>query len=144
MRLTEIIFVNKEEAEELVGDSTDTSDLIRRLHALGPRYVVITDGKNGSFGSNGIHSYFLPIFPMPAIETTGAGDAFATGFLASLFHGNTLPEALRWGAANAGSVVGKIGPQDGLLKLKELRKVLHRYAKIQPKLVRDGKLTAIK
>jgi sugar/nucleoside kinase (ribokinase family) len=144
LRAAEIIFVNKEEAEELVGDSAGMHDLLRRLHALGPRIAVITDGKNGAYASNTINAYYLPIYPMPFVEATGAGDAFATGFVAALFHGNTMPEALRWGAACAGSVVGKIGPQDGLPKITELHRLLHRFVRFQPKLIRDGRLVPMK
>jgi len=143
LRECEIVFVNKEEAEELVGDSADIPELLARLHGLGPRIAVITDAKNGAYASDTIHTYHLPIFPMKFVEATGAGDAFATGFVAGLHHGNNLPEALRWGAANAGSVVGKIGPQDGLLKFPDLHKILHRFIKIQPKIMGDGRKTAL-
>ena len=134
---TGVIFVNKEEAEILVGDSTTVSDLLYRLHRLGPDIVVITDGPNGAFASDGINQFFLPIFPLKVVERTGAGDAFATGFVAALYHGNTIKEALRWGAANSASVVTKIGPEDGLLKLTELRKMLQRFIKIKPTIHRN-------
>ncbi len=135
LRRTEVVFVNREEAEILVGDSTDIPGLLYRLHELGPHLAVITDGKNGAYASDSINTYYLPIFPIKAIETTGAGDAFATGFLAALFYDYTVPEAMRWGAANSASVVTKIGPQDGLLTLTQIKMMIKKYKHIKPKIV---------
>ena len=52
---------------------------------------------------------------MPVVETTGAGDAFASGFLAALFYDKDLNTALDWGLKNSASVIGKIGGVEGLL-----------------------------
>ena len=115
LRHTEIIFVNKEEAELMVGDSANIPTLLYRLHELGPHLAVITDGKNGAYASNSVNTYYLPVFPAKVVEVTGAGDAFATGFLAGLFYGLSVPEAMLWGTANSTGVIGKVGPQEGLL-----------------------------
>jgi ribokinase len=135
LRKTEIIFVNREEAEILVGDGTEIPGLLYRLHELGPHLAVITDGKNGAYASDSVNIYYLPIFPVKLVETTGAGDAFATGFLAGLFHDLTVPEAMRWGTANSGSVVTKIGPQDGLLKINDLKAMLKKNSRIKTKIL---------
>ncbi len=139
LRHTEVIFVNREEAELLVGDSTDIPGLLYRLHELGPHIAVITDGKNGAYASNSISVYYLPIFPGKFVEATGAGDAFATGFVAGLFHGKNVPEAMRWGTANAAGAVSKIGPQDGLLTLSEIEKTIQRFGRIKPRLISNGR-----
>lgn len=139
LRHTEVIFVNREEAEHLVGDGTDIPGLLYRLHELGPHIAVITDGKNGAYASNSVNIYYLPIFPAKFVEATGAGDAFATGFVAALFHGKTVPEAMRWGTANSAGVIGKIGPQEGLLTIPELHKMLKRYSRIKVKMISNGK-----
>jgi ribokinase len=133
LRHTEVIFVNREEAEILVGDGTDIPSLLYRLHEVGPHLAVITDGKNGAYASNSVNIYYLPVFPVKVVENTGAGDAFATGFLAGLFHGLHVSEAMRWGAANSASVIGKIGPQDGLLTLAELKSMLSRHKRVKAK-----------
>lgn len=139
LRHTEAIFLNKEEAEILVGDSTDIPGLLYRLHDLGPHIAVITDGKNGAYASNSINTYFLPIFPAKFVEATGAGDAFATGFVAALYHGQTVPEAMRWGTANSAGVIGKVGPQDGLLTLPQLHQMSKKYSRIKVRMVSGGK-----
>ena len=67
------------------------------------------------------------------METTGAGDAYATGALAGLFHGKSLSEAMRWGAANGAAVVEQIGPQVGLLALNQMQERLKANSKIVAK-----------
>ena len=138
LRHTEIIFVNKEEAELMVGDSTDIPGLLYRLHELGPHLAVITDGHNGAYASNSVNTYFLPIFPAKVVEVTGAGDAFATGFLAGLFYGHSVPDAMLWGTANSAGVIGKIGPQEGLLTRPGLAKMLKTYKRIKPVMIKNN------
>lgn len=137
LRRTEIIFVNKEEAELLVGDSTDIPGLLYRLHELGPHLAVITDGANGAYASDSVNTYYLPIFPAKVVEVTGAGDAFATGFLAGLFYGLPVPEAMLWGTANSAGVIGKVGPQEGLLTKTGLAKMIRTYKRIKPVMVKN-------
>ncbi|MBI2600778.1 carbohydrate kinase family protein [Candidatus Daviesbacteria bacterium] len=137
LSLTEIFFVNLEEAKLFLGfekgEDISIKKLLKGLLDLGPKMVVITDGGKGSFGFDGENYYKLDIFPARILEMTGAGDAYATGCMAGLFYGNDLPEAMRWGAANGASVVEQVGPQAGLLtyhkmleKLKESSKIVAR------------------
>jgi sugar/nucleoside kinase (ribokinase family) len=73
----------------------------------------------------------MPIFKGPIKERTGAGDSYTIGFLYALFAGKDLPEAMRFGTANAWSVVQAIGPQKGLLMKNEMEKTLKKFAKIK-------------
>jgi ribokinase len=143
MRRTEIIFVNKEEAETLVGDATDVPGLLYRLHELGPHIAVITDGSNGAYASDSVNTYHLPVFPVKVAETTGAGDAFATGMVAALFHGHAVPEAICWGTANSASVIGKIGPQEGLLTIAKMAAMLKTYRRYKPTVVKNGLMSKL-
>lgn len=124
--------MNKEEAERVVGNETRSmAVLLKRLKAMGCGIAVITDGPNGSYVYDGRRMLKLGIFDVPVIERTGCGDAFATAFLAALHHGKDLAEAMRWGTANSASVISYIGPQRGLLKVREMKKWLSRF-KDQP------------
>jgi len=137
LALTEIFIVNLEESKRILGykDSEDIQikKLLKEICDLGPKMAVITDGGEGSFGFDGENYYKLEIFPANLVEMTGAGDAFATGTLAGLFHGESLPEAMRWGAANGASVVEKVGPQAGLLTLRGMQEKLKENSKIVAK-----------
>jgi ribokinase len=68
----------------------------------------------------------MPLYPDPAppVDRTGAGDAFASTFVAALAKGLSLEDALRWGPVNSMSVVQKVGAQAGLLTEKELHSYL--------------------
>lgn len=115
---SEVLILNREEAA-LVGGGNheDIHDLINHLHALGPRIVVLTDGPNGAYASDGDNRFKMPLYPDPAppADRTGAGDAFASTFVAALAKGNTIEGALQWAPINSMSVVQKTGAQAGLL-----------------------------
>lgn len=134
LSLTELFVVNLEEAKIILGyEESDNIPIKKLMHGildLGPRMAVITDGKSGSFGCDGSSSFHLGILPAKLVEMTGSGDAFATGTLAGLFHGKSLPEAMRWGAANGAAVVEKIGPQAGLLTYSQMLLKLKENSKI--------------
>lgn len=120
---SDILVLNREEAV-LVGGGNheDIADLFNHLHELGPKIVVITDGPNGAYASDGQNRFQMPLYPDPAppIDRTGAGDSFASTFVAALIKGNTIEGALQWAPINSMSVVQKVGAQAGLLSEKEL------------------------
>lgn len=123
-----ILILNREEAVTVGGGNhEDIHDLFDKLHALGPKVVVITDGPKGAYASDGRQRLQMPLYPDPAkpVDRTGAGDAFASTFVAAAAKGLTLEEALRWAPINSMNVVQKVGAQAGLLKEKELLQLLH-------------------
>ncbi len=124
---TNVLILNREEAV-LVGGGNhdDLNDLFERLHQLGPKLVVITDGPNGAYTSDGQNKFKMPIYPdiAPPVDRTGAGDAFASTFVAALIKGNTIEGALQWAPINSMSVCQKVGAQAGLLKESDLEHYL--------------------
>ena len=124
LEVTTVFFVNKEEAQTLLGSSADIKELLRGLHNKGPKIVVITDDGKGSYCFDGSNFYYLDIFHVPVVEMTGAGDAYSTGFISSLMYGNNVQEAMRWGAFNSGSVIQYIGAREGLLDKDKMNKFL--------------------
>lgn len=124
---TSILVLNREEAVFVSGgDYHNVHGLLDKLHALGPQVVVITDGPNGAYASDGQNRFQMPLYPDPAppFERTGAGDAFASTFVAALIKGNTLEGALQWAPINSMSVVQKMGAQAGLLTEYQLEEYL--------------------
>lgn len=122
-----IVFMNREEAALVTGQGTGSiSQLADSLHGLGPKIVVITDGPNGAYASDGKQLLVMPNYPDPAppYDRTGAGDAFASTMVAALALGQSLETALTWAPINSMSVVQKLGAQAGLLHPDELRKLL--------------------
>lgn len=122
-----IVFMNREEAALVTGKGLESVQaLADGLHGLGPKIVVITDGPNGAYASDGERLLVMPNYPDPAppYDRTGAGDAFASTVVVALALGETLETALSWAPINSMSVVQKLGAQAGLLRPDELQKLL--------------------
>ncbi len=124
---TEVLILNREEAVTVGGgDHENIHDLFDKLHKLGPKIVVITDGPEGAYASDGSNRFKMPLYPDPAppVDRTGAGDSFASTFVAALIKGNTIEGALQWAPINSMNVVQKVGAQAGLLSEKEIEHFL--------------------
>ncbi|HEY4964384.1 MAG TPA: carbohydrate kinase family protein [Candidatus Saccharimonadales bacterium] len=124
---SEVLILNREEAV-LVGGGKheDLNDLFEHLHKLGPKIVVITDGPNGAYASDGVNQWQMPLYPDPAPPTdrTGAGDSFASTFVAAIIKGADIESALLWAPINSMSVVQRVGAQSGLLSDFQLQAYL--------------------
>lgn len=132
LEVAHVFFVNKQEAHDLTGNhAADEKILLQLLSKEGPSIVVITDGKNGSFSFDGTAYCKLDIMHVPMVEMTGAGDAYATGFMAALAHGEPVSEAMRWGAVNSASVIQYIGAREGLLSKDKMEQLLQENAALQ-------------
>jgi ribokinase len=128
---TEILALNREEAVIVSGgDHENMHDLFDKLHELGPKTVLISDGHAGAYASDGQNRYRMPIYPdpKPPYDRTGAGDAFASTFTAAIMHGADIPAALLWAPVNSMSVVQKVGAQAGLLSGAEI----NHYLRVAP------------
>jgi sugar/nucleoside kinase (ribokinase family) len=125
----ELLMVNREEGEEIVGLSSTSGkekELLDALSIFGSKNVVVTDGMNGSYSKNESGYYKLGVLPIDSMERTGAGDSYSTGCMSALIKGKTLQEGMLWGTINAASKVGYVGPQKGLLREDQLEEWLDR------------------
>lgn len=129
---THVLSINKEEAQSWVGDSEDFEVLSEKLHKLGPKTVVITDGRKGAYSYSSEGFFYIPEFPGPLFEATGAGDSFTTAYVGALYNGHNNYDALRWAPVNAGSVVNTVGPQDGLLTKRQIEYQLQKRRSFKP------------
>lgn len=115
---TEVCICNLEESQKILKtEEKDIKKLLSGMRALGPKIVLITDGPNGAYASYDDKNLYMPLYPdtKPPYERTGAGDAFASTFVAALALGKSIEEALTWAPINSMSVVQSIGAQKGLL-----------------------------
>ncbi|MBI2653464.1 carbohydrate kinase family protein [Candidatus Woesearchaeota archaeon] len=115
---TELLVLNKEEACLLVGHD-EMEGLLFKLKGLGPRIVVITDGKNTFYVMDDKHVYSAFPPPVKIVDATGAGDAFAASFLSGMIRKNDIEFAIKLGVVNAQSVVSNYGAKNILLSYKE-------------------------
>jgi ribokinase len=94
------------------------------LRQLGPRLVVVTDGRHGAYVGTEGEIIYCPVLETEVAGTAGAGDAFNATFMASTALGKSAQEAVRAAAVNAASVVGHVDTQSGLLCLDDINRQL--------------------
>jgi ribokinase len=85
------------------------------LRQLGPRFVVVTDGRDGAYVGTSEAILYCPVLETQVAGTAGAGDAFNATFTTYIAAGRPAEEAVRAATINAASVVGHIDTQTGLL-----------------------------
>ncbi len=113
----DIVFANEAEIESLTGAPFDAA--VDRLAGL-VRIAVATRGAAGSVVASGHERHVIPAAPARVRDTTGAGDAYAAGFLAALARDRGLLAAGQLGAAAAASVIEHVGarPDAGFAGLR--------------------------
>ena len=101
------------------------------MSRVGAKIAVVTDGPRGAFVDAGGETLFMPPYPdpKPPFERTGAGDAYASTFVAALELGLPVHEAIMWAPINSMSVVQKIGSQAGLLNRLDIEHLLEKAPK---------------
>lgn len=102
----DIVTPNETEARLIVGREPDdritTEALAEEIHALGVKNVVITLGEKGAYVARADgKGFFVPAFPVNAIDTTGAGDTFTAALAVALSEDFDLAEAVRFANAAA-------------------------------------------
>lgn len=97
-----------------------TRNFFKEIFNLGTKTVVITDGCHGVYVATQQGILFHPALECSVIDTVGAGDAFGSCFIASLYNQESHETALRYGMINSASVIGAIGAKDGLLSLDKI------------------------
>lgn len=105
----DLVFCNQMEAEYMTGE-TDPQKIVDALHQW-TSHVVLTLGKQGSLISVDGQAYHIDAVLVEAVDTTGAGDSFAAGYLFGLTQGYEIAQAGRLAAKSASVVVGQVGPR---------------------------------
>ena len=113
-----VITPNETEAEALVGhpiaDLGAAATAAHELVGRGVRAAVIKLGSMGAYWSDGNDAGHVPAFPVNAVDTVAAGDAFNGAMAVAMSEGASLPEAVRWGCAAGALAVTKVGAQDSM------------------------------
>jgi len=130
LKKADVVLVNREEAEMLFSVKGDK--LIHKIFKWCCGIFVVTDGEKGSWAVTKKGVWQVKIKPVKAVDTTGAGDAFGSAFVAGLIKKpDDLGYALKLASTNSASTVKIIGAKNGLissrtplignLKIKKLR-----------------------
>jgi sugar/nucleoside kinase (ribokinase family) len=114
----DILFATADEARRSTG-LDDPAEAAAEFRRLGARTVVVKLGGEGCavYSEDGVIR--SPAFEVSAVDTTGAGDCFAGGYVAALHHGCSHAEAARVANAVGALSVQRIGSTDGLLAWEE-------------------------
>jgi ribokinase len=98
-----VLIPNEAEAAALGGSPIHTpADALRtadRLRRLGPEVVVVTLGERGAALSAPGIQWWTPAYPVEAVDSTGAGDAFCAGLVDARGRGASWPEAVSFACA---------------------------------------------
>lgn len=117
-----VFILNKEEAE-LVSGKGEIKNLLKKIKLESMDYVVITDGPRGAYCYDGSRIYHVkPKKNRKVKETTGAGDAFASTFVAGLVKEKDVKKCLKMAVINTESVINNYGAKNILLKKSTLMK----------------------
>jgi ribokinase len=122
---TDALLLNREEAAALTERPHATVEYLMSelISIVGTGHVVVTNAAEGAAAYDGVSVASVPGRQVDVIDTTGAGDAFGSGFVAAIMRGLSMDAALTFASANAESVIGKIGAQPGLLDRNEFERI---------------------
>ena len=117
LRICEVVILNKEEAELLLGrKAKKTQELLSGLVDLGSRIAVITDRDREVVAFDGNNKYSIIPHKVKVVERTGAGDAFASGFVAGLVTGKSTEESMKLGLEEGEAVIRGMGAKTNLIR----------------------------
>jgi len=113
----DILFANEAEVTSLY--ETDSFEAAMEAARRDVKLAALTRSERGSVIICGEETHRIAAAPTTVVDTTGAGDAYAAGFLAALTQGHALPECGRWGSVAAAECIGHFGarPQHDLKAL---------------------------
>ncbi|MBM4402947.1 MAG: sugar kinase [Candidatus Cloacimonetes bacterium] len=129
----DIVFINEDEVKLISGKSnvfTATDDLL----TLGVRYVIVKRGEYGAIAISKDSMFFVPAYPVREVmDTTGAGDAFAGGFMGylaniSILDAESIKTAMRFGTVMAAVNVSSFSVE-ALAKI-DTETIEHKYKEL--------------
>ena len=137
LKRIDVITINDEEARQLSGEYS-LVNAAKKIHEMGPKYVVIKKGEHGALLFNDDNMFFAPALPLAEVfDPTGAGDTFAGGFCGYLaktgdYSFENMKNAIIYGSNLASFCVEKFGTK----RMEELTKT-----EVQSRLEAFKKLT---
>jgi len=133
LKNVDVITINDEEARQLSGEYS-LVNAAKKIHTMGPKYVVIKKGEHGALLFSEGNMFYAPALPLAEVfDPTGAGDTFAGGFAGYITKtGNisfeNMKNAVIYGSALASFCVEKFGTERMLtLTDKEIFERLQQF-----------------
>jgi sugar/nucleoside kinase (ribokinase family) len=109
---TDLLFANQYELKKYF--KINLSEKALKTFAKGfPGMVIVKTGSKGAIATDGFEYHTSDIFEVPVVDTVGAGDAFAAGFLTAWTRSERIEQALHFANAVAALQITKSGAQTG-------------------------------
>lgn len=121
--MVDYMFPNEEEASALTGKS-DLDEMADVFLSYGVKNIIIKIGKEGCFVKNATKRMIVPAIGNKVVDTTGAGDNFAAGFITALLDEKPIEECCRFAAGTAGIAIQHIGANTGVKSRQQVEKFL--------------------
>jgi len=117
LKKIDILVLNQEEASLLTKiPYQQEEEIFKKIDELSPGIAIMTKGPAGVVVSDGNYLYQAEPLKVKVVDRTGAGDAFAAGFLSGLIQSGQIVYAIQLAIANSSACLQKIGAKNGLLK----------------------------
>jgi sugar/nucleoside kinase (ribokinase family) len=114
----DIFETNKKEAILYAGKET-LDEALAYYTSFGPQVLVVKKGSEGAYIKSDEFTGTIPIFPVDAVDATGAGDAFDAGFLIGLVNGWSIEQSAVFGSAVGAKCVTAFGATTGVVSYEE-------------------------
>lgn len=124
----DIVKPSEDDARALFGEAT-REEWLSRFAEAGPGLVMLTLGADGVMAMAEGQRWSVPSYATDIVDTTGAGDAFWSGFYASYVHGDDVQTALKMGSVMSAAKLKHVGAIAPLPTLEEARLQLKRLSR---------------
>ena len=124
--MVDVLIASERFADPLMGDKASPEIALKKLHELGPETVILTLGSKGSIGMSEGEINLQRIFPINAVDTTGAGDVYHGAYIYGMLQSWDMKECMRFASAASAIKCGKIGARKGIAGLQEVREFMNK------------------
>jgi len=123
---TDLLFLNQRELKDYFGINP-TEKALKDLAKTFPGIVILKMGEKGAIATDGFEYCTSKVFEVPVIDTLGAGDAFAAGFITAWMRSERIEQALNVANAVAALTITKAGAQNGQPNLDGVARLLQQH-----------------
>jgi sugar/nucleoside kinase (ribokinase family) len=127
VRHTDVLICGSGFAQALAGVE-DVCRAGKEILKLGPRTVVQTEGKEGSYTITPDECFHQPAFEVPVVDTTGAGDVFHGAYIVGIARGWDARATARFAAAVAALKCMHLGGRVGIPTYEQATEFLHQHS----------------
>ena len=123
MGYLDYLFINQDEAEFYSGMKTPEG-AAKYFMDLGVQHVIVKLGSKGCYITDVTQSHYLSTFDVKLVDSVGAGDNFAAGFISSVLRGKSFYESAVFATATAGMTVASLGSSTGVKNMEQVQEFL--------------------